>query len=124
MSVGRDNRKKGGRRIIFADRSENSRFKTWLYILFFTDFSSRFTRRLPGGFTRRTSGGPARRPSGGLVRRYFYPPSFGRGVLGKSGCCEEEWTPIIIRDADKAPHFLPQETLSNFCTNRPLHKSF
>jgi hypothetical protein len=34
MSVGRDNRKKGGRRIIFTDRSENSRFKAWLYILF------------------------------------------------------------------------------------------
>jgi len=26
MSVGRDKRKKGGRRIIFADRSENSGF--------------------------------------------------------------------------------------------------
>ena len=39
----------------------------------------------------------------------IYPPSFLsagcvadlRGVLGKSGCCEAECTPIIIREADK-----------------------
>jgi len=27
-----------------------------------------------------------------------------RGVLGKSGCCEEECNPIIIRDANGARH--------------------
>jgi len=62
MSAGRDNRKKGGRRIIFTDRSENSRFKAWLYILFFTDFGSRFIRRFSGGF----------------IRRPFYPPFLWR----------------------------------------------
>jgi len=31
----------------------------------------------------------------------IYPPSFWRDVVGKSGCCEAECTPIIIRDADK-----------------------
>jgi hypothetical protein len=28
-----------------------------------------------------------------------------------------ECKPIIIRDADKALHLLPQKTLSNLCTN-------
>jgi len=45
---------------------------------FFTDFGSRLARRLSGGFTRRYSEGPG--------RRYFYPPSLWRTVLGKSGC--------------------------------------
>ena len=52
-------------------------------------------------------GGPARHPLGGFTSLWLvyppfflsavfvadwrvYPPCFGRGVLGKSGCCEEE----------------------------------
>ena len=31
------------------------------------------------------------------------PPYFWQAVFGKSGCCEEECTPIIIRDACGAP---------------------
>jgi hypothetical protein len=61
MSVGRDNRKKRGRRIIFADRSENLRFKSCPQIKF-TDLSSRPARR--------SSGGPVRRLSGGFIRRF------------------------------------------------------
>jgi len=45
-----------------------------------------------------------------------------RGVLGKSGCCEEEWTPIIICDADKALHLLTQGTLSTFRINVSFHR--
>jgi hypothetical protein len=37
------------------------------------------------------------------------------------GCCEEECKPVIIRDADKTLHLLPQGTLSNFCTNVPIY---
>ena len=77
----------------------------------FTDLSSRPARR--------SSGGLARRSSGGLVRRHFYPPYFlsavfmadWRGVLGKSGCCEEECKLVIIRDADKALYFVFPETI-------------
>jgi hypothetical protein len=56
-------------------------------------------------------------PSVGQV----YPPSLWRNVLGKSACCEEKCTPIIIRDADKALHLMPQGTLSNFCTSAPIY---
>jgi len=38
-------------------------------------------------------------------------------VLGKSGYCKEECKPIIIREAKKAFHLLPQGMLSNFCTS-------
>jgi len=61
-----------------------------------------------------------------------YPPSFlsagcvaeWRGVLGKSGCCEEERKPIIIRDVEKAIYSLPQGMLSKFCTNATLIELF
>ena len=39
--------------------------------VFFTDFSSRFTRRQFGGFTRRQFGGFTRRQFGGFTRRQF-----------------------------------------------------
>jgi len=48
-----------------------------------------------------------------IYRFWFkvYPPSFWRGVLGKSACCEEKCKPIIIRDADKALNFIFPETI-------------
>ena len=81
----------------------------------FTDFGSRPARRAFGGLARRSSGEFTRRPSGGLARRHFYPLYFlsavfmaeWRGVLGKSGCCEEECKPLIIRDAGGAPRESP-----------------
>jgi hypothetical protein len=36
-----------------------------------------------------------------------YLPSLWRGVLGKSGCCEEECKPIIKRDVGGAPRVSP-----------------
>ena len=42
-----------------------------------------------------------------------YPPLLWRAVLGKSGCCEEKCTPIIIRDADKALHLVFPGTLTD-----------
>jgi hypothetical protein len=56
-------------------------------------------------------------PSAGRV----YPPSFWQAVLGKSGCCEEKFTSLIIRDADKALYLMPQGTLSNFCTSAHIN---
>jgi hypothetical protein len=49
------------------------------------------------------------------------PPCFWQAVLGKSGCCEEKFTSLIIRDADKVLHLLPQGTLSNFCTSAHIN---
>jgi hypothetical protein len=34
----------------------------------------------------------------------------------------EECKPIIIRDAGKALHLLPQGALSTFCINAPFHR--
>jgi len=39
-----------------------------------------------------------------------------RGVLHKSGCCEKEGKPIIIRDADGAPQAIPWHHLVS-----PIH---
>jgi len=52
-----------------------------------------------------------RRPSGGLVRRFYGGVADWRAVLGKSGCCEEECKPLIIRDAGGAPRESPWHQL-------------
>jgi len=40
-----------------------------------------------------------------------WPPFLWRGVLGKSGCCEEKYNPIIIRDAGGDPRTNPWQHL-------------
>jgi len=46
-----------------------------------------------------------------------------KGVLGKSGCCEEECKPIIIRDADKTMHLVLPGTFTDLTRvkRRPVY---
>jgi hypothetical protein len=81
--------------------------------------------RTSGGFTRSLFYQPLAGLSAGCVADWrVYPPSFGRTIFGKRRFCEEKCTPIIIRNADKALHSLPQGTLSNFFINAPFIELF
>ena len=48
-----------------------------------------------------------------------------KAVFGKSGCYEEKCKPIIIHDADKAPHFVFPGTLNSLTRDKsrfdPIH---
>jgi len=47
---------------------------------------------------------------GGVADWRTCPPSFWRGVLGKSGCCEEKSKPLIIHGAGEALYLVSPET--------------